>query len=129
MKARIKKQQPIALLYALEQLPQQQALLECLRQEGVDCRPVLQEETERTVAALADTPSPAQYSGTPAAGPSLAVLGGISGSGLDRLLDRLHQTAPQLMLALITPHNRSWSFAHLLEELQREQAQLSGGRK
>lgn len=51
-------------------------------------------------------------------------------SGLNNLLDTLSSLGLNVPLkAAYTPHNRVWSFAHLMNEIEKEHRFMSGGGK
>ena len=131
MKARIvPPAPPTALAWALEDRAAE--LEKVCAAAGVRLRAVKRGQASCTVAALCGLPGPEESAAdapAPADTPAL-VLFGLDKKGLDDFLDRLKGAGVAVPLkAVVTPTNRAWTFARLLEELAAERRELENRTK
>ena len=124
MKAKIVPKKEIVLLYRHEQAKNAQALLPLLERLQFDYRLVEDGELGLTVGQLAGY-SPAEELpvwSEPPQTPAMA-MGGLVGKRLDQLLNEMVKAGIELPVKMvITPHNESWPFGRLIEEVSREHA-------
>lgn len=124
MKAKIVPKKEIVLLYRHEQAKNAQALLPLLERLQFDYRLVEDGELGLTVGQLAGY-SPAEELpvwSEPPQTPAMA-MGGLVGKRLDQLLNEMVKAGIELPVKMvITPHNESWPFGRLVEEVSREHA-------
>ena len=124
MKAKIVPKKEIVLLYRHEQAKNAQALLPLLERLQFDYRLVEDGELGLAVGQLAGY-SPAEELpvwSEPPQTPAMA-MGGLVGKRLDQLLNEMVKAGIELPVKMvITPHNESWPFGRLIEEVSREHA-------
>lgn len=123
MKARITPKKEIVLLYHHEQVKNIDKLLQRLEQMQIETRIVQESELGLTTGALAGYQSGASKhceTTEPPQTPAMA-MGGLSGKRLDELLNAMQRDNVELPIKMvITPHNESWQFGKLIEEVSRE---------
>ena len=121
MKAHIADLPPAAAL--AWKAPQGSGLEKVCAGAGVRLRAVEEQDLGRTVAALCGLPGAGKGAEPVAAAdptPAL-VLWGLDRNALDAFLDGLKAAGVRIPLkAVVTPTNRDWTFAALLEELHAE---------
>lgn len=125
MKAKIVPKKEIVLLYRHEQANHAEALLPLLERLQFDYRLVEDQELGLTVGQLAGySPADPQlpvWEKAPQT-PAMA-MGGLVGRRLDQLLNEMVKAGIELPVKMvITPHNESWPFGQLIEEVSREHA-------
>ena len=124
MKAHI--QTGVVLLYGFdEQNPKTTLLLELFRSQRVSVRMVQPSETDQSIGALLSLPNFEPVAGAGATAPpaeTVLVFYAFADSVLDHVLNALRDDAlaPNALKAVVTAHNRSWSFATLVNELRGE---------
>ena len=128
MKSRvINKTEERVLLYGLSEGEELQ-LTAILRGLSVEPRKILPEETAQTLGYLAGSTVFPKNEETPpvvVCSPFLC-MSGMSSQRIDQLLAALREAALAIPLkAVITPVNQRWSFAKLIEELEKELAESS----
>lgn len=112
----------VVLLYHLTELTEKGALVgNLLRELDLPVRRVEPEELSLSLGQLCGMETaPAQRAAQdPPTGQECLVMCGLSEEQLNSLLGRLRGVDLPLK-AIMTPHNRQWSFGALLEELTRE---------
>ena len=124
MKAKIAPKPEIVLLYQQEKIKNGDKLPEILEQMGIRWKAVTQQELCFTTGELAEyrrkedgeRQELQQIPQTPA-----MAMGGIAGKRLDQLLNALNREQIDLPVKMvITPHNESWVFGELIEEVRKE---------
>lgn len=128
VKARVVRRAPLALAYGCVN---EEKLREVFAAMGVQVRVLQPEDCGTRLGVLAGEAGPAGRVGVPAPQHSVLVFAYFADALLDKALAAL-RTA-QLGFdykATLTPTNRMWTLPTLLEELQRERAQIEAqGRK
>ncbi len=121
MKARI--QTGVVLLYGFDdQNPKTELLLALFRAQRVSVRTVQPQEVGQSIGALLSLPN---FTLTGETGPGdpptekVIVFYAFADAVLDHVLTALRddELAPDALKAVVTAHNRSWSFAALINEL------------
>ena len=124
MKAKIAPKPEIILLYQQEKIKNGDKLPTILEQMGIRWKAVTQQELCFTTGELAEyrrkedgeRQELQQIPQTPA-----MAMGGIAGKRLDQLLNALNREQIDLPVKMvITPHNESWVFGELIEEVRKE---------
>jgi len=118
------------LYYGLSDEKQEALLLSLLADLGVRARQVRQSDLKKTVENLAGYNAVDAFSGdeaievSTAPADSILVMAGLSDTRINELLTGIRQTAGLsiALKAVLTEHNRSWTFAALAAELRQEHA-------
>ncbi len=121
MKARI--QTGVVLLYGFDdQNPKTELLLALFRAQRVSVRTVQPQEVGQSIGALLSLPNFTLTGETGPADPpteKVIVFYAFADAVLDHVLTALRDDAlaPEALKAVVTAHNRGWSFAALVNEL------------
>lgn len=126
MKAHIRPQKPVALVWQPEEsLPQWAALAAACQKAGLTVKKIEKEALPLCVGQLCDLPGKYQPAAEAAAerfAPAL-ILSGLSDRALDRLLSDLKSAQVNIPLkAVVTPTSKQWPLQQLLAELTQEHA-------
>ena len=118
------------LLFGFDDLPSIAAMGGVADRFGVQLRPVLRAEYNKTLGVLAGVSKaktePLPYAGGPLGGRMLVFCG--LDARLDELLAAVRQAGvgPDCLKAVLTEHNRNWNALALYAELWDEHRSLSG---
>jgi len=113
----------VVLLFGFTSLPEILAAEAAAKTAGGLVRVVPPKDWGLTVGELADGRSAPEAAAPPAAG-KLLVLCGFEGERLDAVIDALREAGVTGHRAVLTKHNRAWTPARLLKELDREREQF-----